>query len=65
MSDYGAACATIRTEVRSELARTCHLTGLRAGSQSEAIVESMVAMLHQPAIRWAVKAIIAKAEANS
>lgn len=57
-SDYGDACATMRSEIRMAIADTSHITGMRAGDASEALVESMFAKLHDKSIAWALREII-------
>lgn len=60
MSDYGDACATVRTAIRDALAKTSHITGLRHGDKAEAIVEAIIAEIHDPTIAWAFQAILAR-----
>lgn len=62
--DYGDACHTLRFTVRDCLAKTAHITGLRAGDKSEAVVEAIVGALHDRATLWMLDAIVAKVRAT-
>lgn len=49
--------------IRNALADTSIVTGLRAGPESEAIVEAMLGQLHARPTLWALKTIVAHVEA--
>jgi hypothetical protein len=58
MSDYGDACATMRTVVRDALVKSSNVSGVVHGPRAEAIVEAMIGNLHDRSIAWALREII-------
>lgn len=58
-TDYGDACATMRSEIRMAIAETAHITRLAHGPASEALVEAVFAKLAgDGACKWAIREII-------
>jgi hypothetical protein len=50
MSD---AKATVRFAIRDAIAETAHLTGLRAGTASERLIDAIYREITSPHLRWA------------